>query len=1038
MRRIEECRVSKAAVLDLSELALSSIPVEVGELVWLEVLILNHNEIQKIENLQFLSKLQRLYLRSNNISKIENLQCLIQLQHLHLSDNQITKIENLHLLTQLQHLHLSDNQISKIENLHLLTPLQYLSLGNNKISKIENLQSLIQLQYLYLYKNQITKIENLHLLNQVQHLDLSNNQISKIENLHLLTLLQYLYLNNNKILKIENLQSLIQLQYLHLDSNQISKIENLHLLTPLQHLLLGRNRISKIENLQSLIQLQYLSLYKNQISKIEGLKQLTQLQELSLERNQIQKIQGLSHLTQLEYLNLQSNQITKIEELDQLQNLRILFFQRNTIQKIQGLQKLTNLKNLYLHHNQITKIEGLKHLSNLVILYLNNNPIKQVKNLEELEKLQLLHLSNTPIKDLHFTTASKTLLELPMYWKEPTIEEDIAYEYEVLKPGIYLHNCTQLVEPSPEWVKLGQATVHNYFQALKQQGKTTLREAKLMLVGRPNLGKTTLSAKLRDVNNPMPVKDASTRGIEVKDWKYTLEKEEYTIRIWDFGGQDIQYAIHQFFMTARTIYVLLNSTREYNHQQPGSEYLDHYWLQVIEKMANKSPTFHVYNKYKGQESNTSVHHSLRAAYPFLQEQPTVVNLNEVQHQPQEQAYLQQLQQGIQTAVQELPNVGLVLPQKWAAIRTALLALKEEHQQATLSLENYEQLCRDHAIESEEVMLLISRYLHEIGSIIHYNQEPSNPLYHLLILEREWATEAVYAVALSQRIKDQYGVFIAEDLPPIWQEQDSITPQRLKSYQKRLPALLQLLVKFEICYLYNQEHQQYLVPKCLPFQCPSNLPAPSADAVRLQFNYPFMPYGIVNRLAVRLHHYINDKQIWRTGVVFTKEKGAATAWVSVTETRDPLQQQKIIQLTSSGDQTLRYFLQERILEELEKLHEIYNISDQVALMVPCICLECSESKEPYLFDYKKDLLHKLKKGKKPSKECQRSCDDVDILKLIDHAFYERPPEVKSILYRDQHIYLKSGDYIAAQEKNVIKDSTFKNSNAQMGDQDIKGS
>ncbi len=100
-------------------------------------------------------------------------------------------------------------------------------------------------------------------------------------------------------------------------------------------------------------------------------------------------------------------------------------------------------------------------------------------------------------------------------------------------------------------------------------------------------------------------------------------------------------------------------------------------------------------------------------------------------------------------------------------------------------------------------------------------------------------------------------------------------------------------------------------------------------------------------------------------------------------------------------------------------------------VPCICSECRKNPTPAFFDYKKQLLHKLKKGKKAVKECDRSCEEVDIFKLIDHAFYEYPPAVKAILAEKKHFHIY-GDYVVNQEKNVIKDSTFRGSSAGLGD------
>lgn len=63
---------------------------------------LNHGRINKLQNLEPLTQVERLYLRWNLISKIENLDTLVTLQELELYDNQIVKIENLDALVNLE------------------------------------------------------------------------------------------------------------------------------------------------------------------------------------------------------------------------------------------------------------------------------------------------------------------------------------------------------------------------------------------------------------------------------------------------------------------------------------------------------------------------------------------------------------------------------------------------------------------------------------------------------------------------------------------------------------------------------------------------------------------------------------------------------------------------------------------------------------------------------------------------------------------------------------------------------------------------
>ena len=928
-QRIALCKKEKSTVLDLSELGLSSIPEEVGELVWLEKLDLDNNQIQILQGLDKLA----------------------QLSELSLQNNQIQTIQGLDKLAQLSRLSLSNNQIQTIQGLDKLTKLFSLSLSNNQIQTIQGLDKLIKL----------------FLLN--------------------------------------------------LDNNQIQTIQGL----------------------DKLAQLFFLSLSNNQIQAIQGLDNLAQLSALSLQNNQIQILQGLDKLAQLSTLSLSNNQIQILQGLDKLAQLSVLYLENNQIQILQGLDKLAQLSTLSLQNNQIQILQGLDKLAQLSALSLSNNQIQTIQGLDKLQQLQLLNLSENPITNLHFTQDIPTLAPLALYWETPKREADFDYTFEegkmkiiVKTPGIYLYHCHQLVEPSPAWVQLGKAAVEDYFQALQEQGKKTLREAKLMLVGRPNIGKTTLSGKLRDIHSPLPPTIASTKGIEVEAWEYEQAGANYTIKIWDFGGQDIQYSLHQFFMTERAVYGLLDSTREYHDQAAGGDLYANYWLQTIDKMAKGSPTFHIYNHHKGQQINTSMHSSLCAQYDFMDPKPFVVDLAHVDQEEAEQKNLETLQAHIKKAVAALPNVGLVLPKKWAAVRQALLDKAQTTPIITLAA--YQELCQQPAIniQDKKVMLLISSYLNEIGSIIHYNEDNTSPLYRLLILQRNWATEAVYKVALSPLVNGQGGLFQRKDLEQIWQADKDLSEEQAASYQEHLPELLELLQKFEICYPYGEN--QFLVPQQVTPNCPNPLPIPVEQALQLEYQYEFMPYGLVYRMAVRLHKHIKEKQIWKKGMILTHEEQGEKGWIVLEEARK--QQQGSIFLSIYGNKTARYFLQKKIEEELKDLHRIYNMEDLVTLLVPCTCVTCEQATQPYQFNYHKQLLSKLKSGRGRNIECQHkdSWREVEILTLIDHAFLERPPEVKHILEKQQRekgffdkegTTIVHGDFIQAETMQMSKQENSHN-------------
>ncbi|MFX1449351.1 MAG: hypothetical protein ACFFCM_00830 [Promethearchaeota archaeon] len=70
---------------------LTNIPVDIGKLIDLEKLDLSNNKINKIENLENLTNLNKLILNGNNINKIEALGNLSQLEHFEIFNNPLDK-----------------------------------------------------------------------------------------------------------------------------------------------------------------------------------------------------------------------------------------------------------------------------------------------------------------------------------------------------------------------------------------------------------------------------------------------------------------------------------------------------------------------------------------------------------------------------------------------------------------------------------------------------------------------------------------------------------------------------------------------------------------------------------------------------------------------------------------------------------------------------------------------------------------------------------------------------------------------------------
>ncbi len=77
-------------------------------------------------------------------------------------------------------------------------------------------------------------------------------------------------------------------------------------------------------------------------------------------------------------------------------------------------------------------------------------------------------------------------------------------------------------------------------------------------MGFGGVGKPSLVNSL--VYGRFDLREAKTDGISSVDWPLRLHDEENVqLHVWDFGGQEIMHATHQFFLTQRSLYLLVLS-----------------------------------------------------------------------------------------------------------------------------------------------------------------------------------------------------------------------------------------------------------------------------------------------------------------------------------------------------------------------------------------------------------------------------------------------------------------------------------------------
>lgn len=151
-----------------------------------------------------------------------------------------------------------------------------------------------------------------------------------------------------------------------------------------------------------------------------------------------------------------------------------------------------------------------------------------------------------------------------------------------------LTGCISLKTPPLEIQRKGVNSVLAYLHRLLT-GSVECKRTKLMLLGLGGAGKTSLVEAMtnnlfQNGNRPPP---NLTDGISILDWKVDIAQDQnLTFSVFDFAGQVVYYNTHQFFLTNRSVYLLVWNVR-LGAQHSGLDF----WLNSINCHAPSCPIF---------------------------------------------------------------------------------------------------------------------------------------------------------------------------------------------------------------------------------------------------------------------------------------------------------------------------------------------------------------------------------------------------------------------------------------------------------------
>jgi internalin A len=623
------------------------------------------------------------------------------------------------------------------------------------------------------------------------------------------------------------------LKVLTLKKNRLTQLPSaIGKLSALQSLNLDGNELSALPpEIGKLVLLQNLSISNNKVEgiPIEAVK-LRSLRKLNLSNNKLSQFpDAVTSLTALEHLNLSNNQLTSISpKVGGLSKLQVLRAGGNKLVSLpKEICNLARLKQLSLGNNKLQALpSNIKLLRSLDSLSVVDNQLSALPSeIGLMPKLRRLYLNSNKLREFPMAVCKLKTLELLTADGNP------------------------LKEPFPSLVKQGIDAVRDYLSAIERDGIQYF-ESRLILLGQPKAGKSCLRDLL--IGRKYDPQRPETHGIEIE--KFTVKhpnrpNTDISLKIWDFGGQQIYRATHQFFLSRRVLYLLLWDRRldAEQHRVEG-------WLRLIRARVGSDARVIVVATYCLPPLRADWNQALLQKYHDI-----IVGQQEIDNSTGHG--IEGLRRAIGAAASKLPQMGQPLSQAWIDTRTEVLRSPGER----IPFETYERICQKHSITGTAIETLAT-LMSDVGDFLYF---PTDLLLRsVVVLRPEWVTKALSLVLGDRAIAASGGIVKDKHLHGLL--------SRSGYAANDIPFFMQLMKQFEMLYqLPSQKEPESLVVQLVEQVAPK-IPWPDALPGGMQerilcCSFDELPEGLMPWLTVRTRLYHTGLH-WKNGV-FLRYKGA---------------------------------------------------------------------------------------------------------------------------------------------------------------------
>lgn len=609
---------------------------------------------------------------------------------------------------------------------------------------------------------------------------------------------------------------------------------------------------AQFDALKPFVKLQALNLSENNFTRMALPGEWTDLRYVDLSENKtLHTIELPRTHHYLEWLDLNECALKRVNVPNYLSLKKLDLSRNHDLEELAFVASCPELVLLDASYNKLQSFDLPQGFGALKYLYLNNNELQQIRFFHDLPSLEILHLRNNKLE------------YLPQFLVSGSPNMQALYVH-----GNLLRSLPKELINSEEQASSWEA-IKAYLLNL-EKGAIKNDRVKIILVGNGRVGKTSLFRRLK--NQPFNPEEKYTHGIQVGNLDGSnlpeIKPQPLQASVWDFGGQEIFYATHQFFLSDDALYILawtsVKNVRAHRERDQndlpfrGKEKWQpcEYWLENIRLNGPQSPLLMVQTHWENGQNRERV----KAAY---QEDYGAELLN---FDAETDYGLPELKKIIAEKIQtEISFFGKDFPQSYEVMARRMESIKNDR--PVIRKEEFLRYCKERGVvDGTEDQLL--EYLNKTGTVVHYDKDG---LREVIYTNPDWLTREVYRL-INQQLESTEG-----RISPDW------LAQHLPEYTEEERArLIELLKVFELIFEYSDDDGVFwIVPQYLPRELRGNAKSGykmiSKD-LELAFCFRFTKFMPDNVMINFLSRYgpFADKMYWRSGICFTNSAGVKCA------------------------------------------------------------------------------------------------------------------------------------------------------------------